>query len=287
MDLTKKNFFLSVSGILLFCIASLLYALFQGVKPEQFQISFLDVGQGDAIFIQTVEGVQVLIDGGPKSAVITKLREVMPASDTSINMIVITNPDADHIGGFQQVLDEYTVESVLVAGTRSTTETYTQLMKKIKEKKIKQIAAYKNMNIVLGEESALSVLFPDQVVRSWDRNDGSIVMKLTHRETSVMLMGDASSETERLILSTSSPQTLVSQILKVGHHGSNTSTSEEWLDAVMPEIAIISAGEQNRYGHPHQEVVDRLNDRDIQIKETSTDGTITYVSDGTQWIQKK
>lgn len=286
MNFNKKNFFLFFSGVLLFCIASLVYVLSHGVKPDQFQISFLDVGQGDAIFIQTVEGVQVLIDGGPKSAVIPKLREVMPPSDTSIDMIIITNPDADHISGFQQVLDEYTVESVLVAGTRSTTETYTQLMKKIKDKKIKQIAAYKDMNIVLGEKSVLSVLFPDQVVRGWERNNGSIVMKLTYRETSVMLMGDATTETEKIILSTMRPQELVSQILKIGHHGSNTSTSEEWLDAVMPEIAIISAGEQNRYGHPHQEVIDRLLDRDIQVKETSKDGTITYVSDGLEWLKK-
>ncbi len=250
-------------------------------------MSFLDVGQGDAIFIQTPEGIQVLIDGGPKDVVMAKLKEVMPRGDTTIDMIVVTNPDSDHISGFSSVLDAYTVDSVLLAGTRSTTETYKGLMKKIEATHVRQIGAYKDTQFVLGSGAVLSVLFPDQVVRGWERNDGSIVMRLSYKDTSIMLMGDASAETEKLIISGTDPKNIASDILKLGHHGSRTSTSEEWLDVVAPTVAIVSAGENNSYGHPHPEVIERLAERGIEIKQTGLDGTISYISDGQEWIEKE
>ncbi len=271
---------------LLFILASLFGVIYTGrVRTTDLSISFLDVGQGDAILIQAPDGLQVLIDGGPKNAVIPKLKEVMPRGDTTIDMIVITNPDSDHLSGFSSVLDEYTIGAVLLAGTRSTTEVYKGLMKKIQAKGIRELGAYKDTTLVLGSGIFLSVLFPDQVVRGWERNDGSVVMRLTYKETSVMLMGDASAETEKLILATTDQATLVSDILKLGHHGSRTSTSEEWLDSVSSSIAIVSAGEDNTYGHPHPEIIERLAERGIEVKETK-DGTITYYSDGVEWKEK-
>lgn len=270
------------------------------VSPNTLEVSFLDVGQGDAILIQTPEHHQVLIDGGPKDVVLQKLKEVMPRGDTTIDMIVVTNPDADHISGFNRVLDEYTVSSVLVPNTRNPSETFKNLMKKIQDKHIKQLVAFSGMKIVLEEgntqhrEALLSIVFPDQVVKDWTRNDGSIVSRLSYGDTSVMFMGDATSETEKIIIGDSLLggsslgiiNILTSDILKLGHHGSRTSSSDVWLDAVKPKIAIVSAGENNRYGHPHKEVIERLTGRDIEIRETSKEGTMTYVSDGKKWRVK-
>ncbi len=271
-----------------------------GVSPNTLEISFLDVGQGDAILIQTPNHKQILIDAGPKDVVISKLREVMPRGDKTIDMIVVTNPDADHISGFNRVLDEYSVSSVLVPNTRNPSETFKNLMKKIEKKQIEELVAFSGMKIVLEEgdtrqrEVLLTVLFPDQVVKDWSRNDGSIVSRLSYGDTSVMLMGDATSETEKIIIGDALPDTssafslglLKSDILKLGHHGSRTSNSDVWLDTVKPKIAIVSAGENNRYGHPHKEVIERLLERDIEIRETSKEGTMTYVSDGEKWVEK-
>ncbi len=285
MDMGKRYVLWYAS--LLFIVATLFGAIYQHApKYTELSVSFLDVGQGDAIFIQTPEGIQVLVDGGPKENVMAKLKEVMPRGDTSIDMIVVTNPDSDHISGFSSVLDSYTVGGVLLAGTRSTTEVYKALMKKIEVKNIRQIGAYKDTQIILGDSAVLSVLFPDQVVRGWDRNDGSIVMRFAYKDTSLMLMGDASAETEKLILGMTDHTKLSSNILKLGHHGSRTSTSDEWLDVILPTVAIVSAGENNSYGHPHPEVVERLAERGIEVRQTGIDGTITYVSDGQEWVEK-
>jgi competence protein ComEC len=111
-------------------------------------------------------------------------------------------------------------------------------------------------------------------------------MRLSYKDTSIMLMGDATAETEKLIISGTDPKNIASDILKLGHHGSRTSTSEEWLDVVAPTVAIVSAGENNSYGHPHPEVVDRLAERGIEVRQTGIDGTISYISDGQEWIEK-
>lgn len=290
----SKTLYLGL-GVLIFLLVSLGGVLYQSRTNTFLSISFLDVGQGDAIFIETPNRKQILIDAGPKDVVMQKLREVMPRGDTSIDLVMITNPDADHINGFVHVLDTYTVGTVIVPNTRNTTDTFKTVMKKIKEKNIPTLVAYKDMQVVIdtdtiNQDAILTVLFPDQVVKNWERNNGSIVSQLSYGNTSVMLMGDATSETEKIIVGDFAVKQrmneLESDILKLGHHGSHSSSSEVWLDTVKPQIAIVSAGGNNRYGHPHKEVIDRLHDRDIQVDETSEQGTITYTSDGVGWKKK-
>lgn len=287
----RKNF-------LLICILALGYICF-ALSTEAFKnteevsqnlrVAFLDVGQGDAIFIQTPNGKQVLVDGGPKDVVMRELREVMPFNDKTLDMLVITNPDADHISGFLPLLDDYTVSSVLEPGTRSTTPTYKDLMSKIKKKHIPILTAYKDMKIVLDKERNiyLDVLFPDQKVRGWESNDGSIVMRLVYGQTSFMLMGDATELTEKIIMVTTDKERLQSSILKLGHHGSKTSSSQAWVEAVAPSIAIVSAGLHNTYGHPHEEVIERLEEKEAEILQTGVEGTIIYESDGNQFERMK
>lgn len=285
----KKNFIpisIIVLGYMCFALSTEAFKTNKEVS-QNLRIAFLDVGQGDAIFIQAPNGKQILVDGGPKDVVIKALKEVMPFNDTSIDMLVITNPDADHISGFSPILDSYGVSSVLEPGTRSTTPTYKDLISKIKKKQIPILTAYKDMKVVLDpkEDIYLDVLFPDQKVRGWESNDGSIVMRLVYGQTSVMLSGDATELTEKIISVTTDKERLQSSILKLGHHGSKTSTSESWIEAVLPSTAIVSVSLHNTYGHPHEEVMKRLEEKNIEVIQTGIEGSIIYESNGSEFVR--
>lgn len=249
-------------------------------------VSMLDVGQGDAIFIETPGGNQILVDSGPTAQVIKRLHEHMSFFDTTIDMIVVTNPDKDHIGGFIEVLKQYDVGAVLVPGTISETNISKELdrlvQKEIDAVGAKKITARRGMDFKLDTDVHLVVLFPDRDVSMLSTNEGSIVAKLVYKNTSIMLTGDSPDDIEQYLVSLN-PEVLDSNILKVGHHGSKTSTSEAFLHAVSPDIALISAAQNNKYGHPHEDVVARLEKNAVTVWGTYDEGTITVVSDGLMW----
>jgi competence protein ComEC len=242
--------------------------------------AMLDIGQGDALFIESPTGTQVLIDGGPPGRVLSKLSRVMPFFDRSIDAIVITNPDADHIAGFADVLKNYKVSHVFEPGTYNDSRTYVTLEEQIKNKNIPDVIAHKGMRIDLGGGAFIDVLFPDRDVSTWTTNDGSIIARLSYGNTSIMLTGDATRESERIVLEEYPKQYLHSDILKVGHHGSRTSTSREFVVALHPQYALISDGKANKYGHPHQETLDTLNSSGVTVFRTDLLGSIIMKSDG-------
>src|SRR3989344_1983881 len=245
-----------------------------------FTFAMLDVGQGDALFIESPTGTQVLIDGGPPRKVLSSLVRLMPLFDRKLDAIIITNPDQDHIGGFLDILKLYKVDKVFEPGTFNTSRTYQNLRREIENKNIPNILAKKGMRLHLGGGAVIDILFPDQDVSTWTTNDGSIVGRLSYGKTSIMLMGDATTETERIILSENSKSALSSTVLKVGHHGSRTSTSMGFTETVSPTYAIISAGKNNKYGHPHQETLDTLSQLGVRVFRTDLLGTIIMKSDG-------
>ncbi len=249
-------------------------------ESEYLEISFLDIGQGDAIFIEAPNGRQMIVDGGPNTALMGELPKFLEFGDKTIDVIVITNPDADHISGFIPLLEDFEVYSVVEPGTVSETSTYKNLEEKIKEEGSPHILARAGTFIVLDKEKNIyfEILFPDRDVSSWERNDGSIVGRLVYGETSFLLMGDATILTEGIV--TSSYDLSGTDILKLGHHGSKTSSGVPLLRETRPEIAIISRGKDNKYGHPHKEVIERLGIYDIPYLDTSTEGSITFLSDG-------
>ena len=239
----------------------------------------LDVGQGDSLFIESPTGTQILFDAGPPRKVLSQLARVMSPFDRTLDAIVITNPDADHIGGFADVLKTYKVGQVFEPGTISDSKTYQNLEQEIKNKKIPDILARKGMRLHLGGGAVIDILFPDRDVFDWSSNDGSIVAKLTYGKTSIMLTGDATAKTEKIILSENSGAQLDSTILKVGHHGSRTSSSTEFVKAVSPAYALISDGRDNKYGHPHQDTLDTFSSFGIKILRTDILGTIIFSCD--------
>ncbi|HTE49061.1 MAG TPA: ComEC/Rec2 family competence protein [Candidatus Paceibacterota bacterium] len=277
--LIKKYVPLIFTSLLVAVTAGLVYQDFQN-SHRGLTFAMLDIGQGDALFIESPTGMQILVDGGPPGKILGQLSRVMSPFDKHIDAIIITNPDQDHIGGFLDVLKVYKVDKVFEPGTINDSKTYQNLETEIKNKKIPDILAKKGMRLDLGGGANLDILFPDRDVSLWASNDGSIVARLSYGETSVMLTGDATTKTEKIILGENSLAMLQSDILKVGHHGSRTSTSEAFVKAVSPEVALISDGKDNKYGHPHQDTLDTLASFGAKIFRTDLLGTIIMESDG-------
>jgi competence protein ComEC len=262
------------------------YLAYNHSYSKYLKVIFLDVGQGDAIYIEAPNGKQMLIDGGPDASLLSSLGKIMPFADRSLDMIVATHPDADHIGGFPVLLDNYKVTSILENGNTSPSQIYGSLEEKITKNKIRKIIAKRGMHIILDEKNNIyfDILFPDKDPTTLESNEASIVGKLVYGDNSFMLTGDASLYTENLIEWNEPASTLHSDVLKLGHHGARTSSSILWLEKVDPEIAIISAGKDNRYGHPHQELLDRLLQLHIPFLSTMGKGNIIFKSDGTKLV---
>ena len=251
----------------------------------------LNIGQGDSLFIESPTGTQVFVDGGPDKNLMKEISSVVPWYDRHIDMLVVTNPDKDHYEGFIPLLDQYSVDVVLESGTKSKTETYALLEKKIADKKIPEIFGRRGERVLLGGGAYLEILFPDRDVTDTSSNDGSLVMRLVYGSTSVSLQGDSTAKIEHYLVGLD-PSTLLrasglkSTILKAGHHGSRTSSSEEYVKAVSPQWAVISSGPNNSYGHPHQEVLDTMTKLNISAYDTCNNGDLIFQSDGTNFVLK-
>ena len=253
---------------------------------DLLKVSFLDVGQGDAIYIEAPNGRQMIIDGGPSQSILRSLPEVMSFGDKTIDVIVITNPDLDHYSGFIPVLDNYSIGAVLEAGTSSDTSMYKVLQNKIKAEDVPHIVAFKGQRIVLDESKNIyfEILFPDRDVSGWSSNDGSLIGRLVYEDTTILFMGDSTKLAEGIVVSGSDISG--TDILKVGHHGSSTSTGIALLEEARPKLAIISSGLNNRYGHPKKDVTDRLSNFGIPYLVTMYEGTINCESDGVEFVCK-
>jgi competence protein ComEC len=249
-------------------------------------IYFLDVGQGDAILIDAPSRARVLIDGGKNRKVLSELGEVMPFGDRRIDIVVGTHPDADHIGGLPEVVTRFNVGVYMEPGVVSDKNISNILEERLSEKGVAKLVARRGMVINLGSGARLSVLSPRDSVSRTDANDASVVLRLDYGEHSVLFTGDASSVTESMLIALD-PTLLRAQVLKVGHHGSRTSTSLTFADVVSPEYAIISVSENNSYGHPHKEVLDNLASVGAVTLSTAEHGRIMFKTDGKTLKVKK
>jgi len=252
-------------------------------------VAFLDVGQGDALFIESPSGYQVLVDAGPPGRILPALKKVMKWYDRTIDMVIITNPDNDHIGGFVDVFDVYRVDTVLKPGTQKTTEIFTVVEQASVDEHAAIILARAGQVYDLGEGVTLTILFPDYDVSDESANEGSIVARLSYGDIDYLLTGDAPNKIlEHVAYVASTTQSSIqSEVLKAGHHGSRTSASETFLAAVAPWMAIISAGKDNKYKHPHSETLDALIKYDVEILGTYEQGTIITTTDGASIFTEK
>jgi competence protein ComEC len=259
--------------------------LLSATREPYLTVAFLDVGQGDAIYIETPDGVQLLIDGGPDGTVLRELPLVMPWWDRRIDMILATHPDKDHIGGLVDVLTRYEVGKII----RTENESDTAVASAFSFMSAEEVGAITHLAragdmIQLGASTTLTVYSPASDPTTWESNNASIVTKLTYGEIDFMLTGDASVGTEEWMVDEYGGL-LASEVLKLGHHGSRTSTADNFLDTVHPTYAIVSAGADNRYGHPHEEVMAKVQARNIQLLDT-LGGAVVFRSDGERvWLE--
>jgi len=250
-------------------------------KDGLLRINFFDVGQGDAIFIETPSGQQVLIDGGPDNRVLSKLGEVMPFYDKDIDLVVVSHPHADHMVGLIDVLERYEVKNIIEARESYGSGEFRAWQESVKNEEANNIEAIAGKEVDLGDGTILTILHPFESVAGdnpKNPHDDVVVAVLKYGELEVMLTGDMETEVERRLIMDG--YNLDSDVLKVGHHGSKTSSSEEFLTAVSPETAIIQVGEKNRYGHPSSEILERLENYGIKYYRNDLNGDIKLISDG-------
>lgn len=256
--------------------------LFGYRTSDELSVSFLDIGQGDSILIEAPNGRQMLIDGGANTAVLGELGKVMGFFDRSIDVVLATHPDKDHIGGLPFVLERYRVDTFVDSMADSDTGSYRKLEDVAAQQGIATYYGERGMVVMLDDDHNVyfHILYPvpDEFTIE-ETNDMSIVGKLVYGDTSFMLTGDAGKVPELMMTSTDGDY-LKSSVLKAGHHGSDTSSSASFVRAVDPQYAIISAGRDNSYGHPHPATMKTLADAGAEILETSEEGTITFVSNG-------
>ena len=250
-------------------------------KDGLLKIYFFDVGQGDSILIETPSGRQILVDGGPDNKVLQKLGEVMPFYDRDIDAVIVSHPHADHIVGLMGVLERYEVKNIIEARESYNSSEFKAWSNTVKNENADNIEAVAGKIIDLGDGVTLTILHPFESVAGdnpKNPHDDVVVAVLKYKDLEIMLTGDMEQKIEwRLILA---GENLDSDVLKVGHHGSKTSTTEEFLFAVSPEVAIIQVGTKNRYGHPSSEVLERLENYDIKYYRNDVGGDIKLISDG-------
>jgi competence protein ComEC len=284
MGKENEKFILFILGFLFLANFFAWIIVFDLRSHKFLKVNFFDVGQGDAIFIETPTRHQILIDGGPSSKIIEKLAREIPFWDRSIDLIILTHPEKDHITGLLEVLKRYEVENVLWTGIVRDIPEYKEWLNLIgKEKANVKIAKAGEKISCKNCKWKIEVFYPFESLEGMefeDSNNTSIVSKLIFGDSSFLFTGDIYKDVEESLTLTSFD--LNSKILKVAHHGSKTSSSEKFLEKVLPEIAVISVGE-NKYGHPNKETLEILEKYGIRVLRTDREGDIKIISDDTKY----
>jgi len=275
---------LLILGIVAVLVAIPIFSL-SYEAPQELEVDFLDIGQGDAILIKTPFGQNVLIDGGPDNAVIKRLSENLPFWDKRIDLMILTHPHDDHVTGLIDVIKRHKVEKILYTGVIHTAPNCLEWLELIRDCDIPLIIIDRPQIINLGEECYLDILYPQESLLGKEvnnLNNSSIVAKLVYGKTKILLAGDIELEVEQELLDSNID--LSAEVFKADHHGSDTSNSQEFLEAIKPEIVVIQVGSDNDFGHPSRRVIKRLERIGARVFRNDLDGTVKLVSDGERVI---
>jgi competence protein ComEC len=250
----------------------------QSVTNSRMRVHFLDVGQGDCELIQLPSGKNLLIDASTREQAGTVIAYLHSLGINRLDIVIATHPHEDHIGGLDNVINTFEIGQVIMPKKAANTQTYKDLITAIAAKGLKITVAKAGLKLDLGQGVDAELVAP--ISTSYDEvNNYSAVVRLVYGKNSFLFTGDAQTESEKQMLS--SGYTLSADVLKVGHHGSYTSTSAAFLAKVKPTYAVISCGKGNDYGHPHQETLKKLANAGIKLYRTDINGTIIVESDGT------
>ncbi|MDO8548303.1 MAG: MBL fold metallo-hydrolase [bacterium] len=286
MKFLKENFGVALLGALVIFCVTVWSAVYAQTPRGVLTFAVLNVGQGDSLYIEGPTGIEVVVDGGPDNSLLRELPKIMPLFDRSLDAVIETHPDADHIAGFIDLLKRYQVDNFIEPGIEKDTITAKNLEQEITEQKVPRVIARRGMWLNLGGGARLEILFPDFDVSHIDQkkdNDGGIVAHLVYGKTSVLLMADTSNIVEEHLMQISTSSDLKSTILKVGHHGSRFSSEDSFVSEVAPQIAVISVGAKNSYGHPTKQVLNTLASHNIETLRTDQKGTVVCTSNAIQF----
>lgn len=296
MTESRRTLLIIIAGILGLMAFAVVVSLPKH-HDREVHVYMLNIGQGDSFLIVAADGKKLLIDGGRDTTVLSELSKVLSLGDTTIDVVIATHPDADHIGGLQYVLERYHVGLFLTSQVQTDTNTFTALYKELAKEHITSYYARRGMVITLDaiHKTTFTILFPDRDTTNWVTNAASVVGKLNvypiegadaGSAHSILFTGDSPSSIEHFLVQNDA-EDLKSDVLKLGHHGSKYSSSTEYLQTVHPVLGLVSAGVNNRYGHPNVETLARLKVLQIPWVSTQQKGTVELSTDGShQWIWK-
>lgn len=250
------------------------------LSPTTLRVSFLDVGQGDAILIQTPSGHDMLVDGGADGKVLERVASQLSYFDRTIDVVVATHGDADHVTGLIPILKKYDVGHVVMSPIKSETGIFSELEKSVRSENAIVHVGKKGDVIDFGDGVVVHILYPSGTFHgsNTDTNAASVSMVITYGDESVLLTGDLPSSHEDELIGSVLPKKVT--IYKAGHHGSKSSSGDQLLSYITPEYSVISAGKDNRYGHPNSEALTRLTTYSQEVLSTIDRGTITFTLDG-------
>jgi len=268
-----KNFRLKVLVVLALLLSLVALPQTPNAATKKMYVHYINVGQGDSIYIKAPNGEDIIIDGGRDGNKVVSYLKRQHVGD--IEVMIATHPDADHIGGLDEVLKAYKVKSFYAPKVSNSTQTYANLLRAVKNEGLKAKTATKGVSLPV---KGVSAKFVGPVKSYSDLNDNSAVLRVQYGKKSFLFTGDAEFKAETDMIK--SKQYLRSDVLKVGHHGAKTSTSTAFLRAVKPAYAVISVGKGNSYGHPTADTLNRLKTAKVKIFRTDKQGTIVANTDG-------
>ncbi|MGI6368262.1 MAG: DNA internalization-related competence protein ComEC/Rec2 [Anaerolineae bacterium] len=267
-------------------LVSVLWLVAGNLPDGRLHVSFLDVGQGDAILLRSGSGRTILIDGGPDPVrLASQLGQALPFWQRDIDLVLVTHEDTDHIGALAALASRYRIHQVVYAGLVDSNEASAAWQSALADADVQQVSLGAGTEIRLGQ-CLLRLLHPPLPLRDneADSNARSMVLAVEQGTFRMLLMGDAPEPVEKALLASGQPLDAI--LLKVSHHGSSGASSQAFLEAVSPQLAVISVGDDNRYGHPNEAVLDRLRSVDATVLRTDQHGGIRVSTDGrTMWVQ--
>ncbi|MFC4556817.1 ComEC/Rec2 family competence protein [Virgibacillus kekensis] len=275
----EKFLRINTAAVLVIVMVIVLPKIHSAADRPEVEVHFIDVGQGDSILIETPTDKSILIDGGPPKAGKTVVSFLKKHGVEKIDLLIATHPDIDHIGGLVEVLKAVEVEKILDSGKLHTTKTYASYVSQILKQQIPVEIAHQNDLIKIDRLLKIRILNASK--GSISNNNSSIALRVSFKELDFLLMADIGAKREKILMN---KYNLESEIFKVAHHGSDTSTTYDLLRRVSPEIAILTYGRKNDFGHPVERVVKNLNKAGASIYSTAAFGNISIISDGQDYI---
>ncbi len=266
-------------GLMAVALILMVIAVLTSIRTTEFaEIAFIDVGQGDSACIKTPNGDVVVVDGGEGDSFNDDILPFLLSRGIfSVDYVVASHYHTDHTDGIVDLLSEISVENLIIPETEDESGIKRKLIRLAKEKNVEINEVSAGDNIEISSDLSLEILFPDEelfVNDDKNKNNDSIILKVRCFDTTILFTGDLEKDAETVIAASNAD--LEADILKVGHHGSYTSTSDEFLEAVEPDYAVLSAGRNNSHGHPHAEVLSRLNNAEVRIFRTDRDGNVIF-----------